>query len=293
MSTIHGEESARSAEGAPLRIVDILMYLRGNLLLTLGVPLACLLLAVASVALIAPVYRSEVVLLPITDDAIGGSLGGIGGQLGGLASMAGISLPGAGSSAAALATLGSKRLIEAFIEREGLLPVLFAEDFDTRSGKWTTDNPPTLDDAVDLFDRKIRTVFDEKDTGLVTLSIDWHDPALAARWAGQLVELADDEMRRAAIQEAESSLAFLRKQLGETDLVELREAIFSLMESETKRIMLASSRPDYAFRIIDPPRVARKDDPVWPSVPLILVGALLVGLAIVFVVAVVRTPERK
>lgn len=293
MSTASTGWVDRAEDASTLRITDILAYLRGNLLLAVGLPVACLLLGVAAVVVMKPVYRSEVVLLPISDDGVSGQLAGLGGQLGGLASLAGISMPGNDSSVAAVATLGSRQLLASFIEREGLLPVLFEDDFDRKTGKWMTDDPPTLEDAVDLFERKIRTVVDDEDTGIVTVSIDWRDPAIAAQWAAQLVTLADDEMRRRSIDEARASMAFLEKHLQETGVVELRQAIYSLMESETKRIMLASSRPEYAFRVIDPARTPDADAPVWPNVPLILIAALLSGVGIVFLVAVVKAPAAR
>lgn len=290
-ATTSGVERAEIASS--LRIIDILAYLRGHLLMAAGIPVACALAGVVVLLMSKPVYRSEAVLLPISDDGMSGQLASLGGQLGGLASLAGVNIPGSESAVAGLATLSSKHVVARFIEQEKLLPVLFEQDWDPESGTWTTDDPPTLEDGVDYFDRKVRTVVDEEDTGLVTLSVDWRDPKLASEWAMRLIALADQDIRRRSIEESQASLAFLERQLKETGVVELQQAIYALMESETKRIMLASARPEYAFRIIDPPRTPDADAPIWPNPPLILMAALLVGLGVVFVIAVLRAPDQR
>ena len=59
-------------------------------------------------------------------------------------------------------------------------------------------------------------------------------------------------MRALDIQEAERSIAFLNMQREKTNLVALDEVFAQLIEEQTKTIMLANSRPEYLFEIIDP-----------------------------------------
>ena len=46
---------------------------------------------------------------------------------------------------------------------------------------------PTMEDAYRLFD-SIRNVDEDIQTGLVTVTVDWSDPKLAAEWANGLVQ---------------------------------------------------------------------------------------------------------
>jgi len=46
-------------------------------------------------------------------------------------------------------------------------------------------------------------------TGLVTLSITWNDPNIAAKWANGLVRMANDYLRDQAIEESERNIAYL------------------------------------------------------------------------------------
>lgn len=279
-------------ERAGLKLGDILDFVRRNRLLAVAIPLICLAAGTAVLLLVRPVYRSEVVVLPVSDEESGNQLARMAGQFGGLASLVGIDLSGSSSTQASLARLRSKELIADFIAANSLMPVLFPDDWSPEQAKWL-DEAPSMEDAVTLFDREIRTVFDDKDTGLVTLRIEWSDPSVASAWAQKFVAMANEDLRKAAIDEARASMTYLEKQLQGTALVELKEAINRLMESEARKIMLASVRPEYAFRVIDPARTPDADDPVWPDPLLILAASLLLGLGIVFVIAVMGARQAR
>lgn len=234
-----------------------------------------------------PVYRVDVLLAPV-DVESGGALSGVASQFGGLAALAGVDLRGNSSGKdEAVALLRSRALAGQLIEANDLLPVLFADEWDDSAKAWRTDDPdevPTLWDAYQLFDDDIRFVNENPKAGLVTLAVEWKDPGLAKSWADQLVQRVNRETRERAIREAERSLSYLNQQLQKTEVVELRQAIFGLIENQTKQMMLANVREDYAFKVIDPAIVPDLDDPIRPR-PLLLValgatGGLLLGVLI-------------
>ena len=70
--------------------------------------------------------------------------------------------------------------------------------------------------------------------------------------ANGLVGLANELLRTRALEEAQRNIAYLNAQADRTNEVELRRAIFNLIESETKTLMLANGRTEYAFRVVDP-----------------------------------------
>ncbi|MGH8222807.1 MAG: hypothetical protein ACREQZ_07520, partial [Woeseiaceae bacterium] len=129
--------------------------------------------------------------MPITDDERGAQLTRLASQFGGLANLAGISLSSNTSANANLATLESLELIASFIERENLMPILYADQWDADQDRWS-DPAPTIEEAVKSFDEKIRQVIENKDSGLVVLRIEWTNPEVAASWALKLVELANN-----------------------------------------------------------------------------------------------------
>ncbi len=238
--------------------------------------------AAAFAFLATPVYRAETLLVPVenSDKTTSPLL-----QLGALENLAGIGAGGA--SAEALAALGSRVFTDAFIREEKLMPVLFSERWDGARGAWKTgEEIPTAWDAYQTFNRKVRFVSKDVKTGLVTLAIEWRDPELAAQWANRLVQRINAERRAEAIREAETSITYLKEQLAETSLVEMQQAIYQLIEAKIKKIMVAKSLDEYAFKVIDP-AVPPQEIASPRRVPLILLG-LLFGLIVSALVVLVR-----
>ena len=106
--------------------------------------------------------------------------------------------------------------------------------------------------AVKDFKEGVLTIREDKRTGLLTIDVDWEDPAVAAKWANGFVALANERLRTRAIDEATRNIAFLNAQIPQTSVVEVQRAIYNLIESETKTLMLANVRMEFAFTVIDP-----------------------------------------
>jgi uncharacterized protein involved in exopolysaccharide biosynthesis len=235
-----------------------------------------------------PMYKAEVVVIPVKSDDARSALTSMVGQLGGLASVAGLSLSGGGNKEEYIQYLRSNALTARFIEKENLLPVLFARRWDSAKGAWDVDDPedvPTLADGMRFFNDRVRSVNEERRTGIVTLGVVWSDRELAAQWANQLVDLANSDLRQRAVDEAKASAEYLNAEIAKTTLVEVRDAIYRVLESQIKNVMLANVRGQYAFRVIDPAIPPDADDTVRPKrLAMILLGAVFggaVGLAIV------------
>ncbi len=262
--------------------------------------LVCAILGAVLSFVMQPRYHAEVVMIPAPGDDLRQALGGgLPGQLGGLASLAGINIGGDGNKDEYLEFLRSRGFIRRFIADENLLPVLFADDYDSATGRWRVDDPedvPTLADGVKYFRDRVLAVDEERRTGVVTLGVTWTDRHLAAAWANQLVTRVNRELQLRAIREAQASLNYLNTELARATVLEVRQSIYRAIESQIKTAALANVREQYAFRIIDTAAAPDADDPVSPKlVVLVLLGAVLgalLGALIVFgrVVAERRTP---
>jgi uncharacterized protein involved in exopolysaccharide biosynthesis len=232
-------------------------------------------------------YRAEVLLTPAESKSaqgLAGQLGSIAG-LSGLASLAGISI-GGGSTSEPLAVLRSREFGSAFIQDLNLLPVFFSKDFDARTGQWTISNPhkwPDVRDGYRFFNESVRDVFDDKKTGLVTLTIEWTDPEVAAQWANLLVERLNDRMRLRALAEAEVNVNYLRQELAATNLVTLQQSIGRLLDNELQKVMLARGTKEFSFRVVD-----KATPPKWRSWPkrVLTVALATLGGAILSIFAV-------
>lgn len=250
---------------------------------------ACTVLAAIVAFATTPVYRSAVVVVPASAErnSISSGLTSALGQLGGLASLAGIELGGSGQETEeALAVLKSRGFTEAFINERKLLPKLFHRQWDVARGTWRTGEPPSAAKAYKYFNKRVRSITQDKKTGLVTMQIDWTDAQEAADWANELMQRLNAEMRRRAIDKTNASLGYLEKELTATATVETREAINRLVEAQIKQRMLANVTTEYAFRVVDKAMPADPDDPVKPQKVLLLALGPVAGLGFGIVVVI-------
>jgi len=245
---------------------------------------ASALLALLLAFLLPPVYRAEALLAPVSQDKSEG-LSAMANQFGDLAALAGVNIgSGKDKTAESIAALRSRSLSVAFIEKENLKPILFPRKWNVENKKWKDPvEIPTDWEAFEIFDKDIRSVSVDRKTGLVTLVIEWKDPALASKWATSLVKQVNNRLRTEAIEEAEKSIAYLEKQLGSTSSVEIQQAIYRIIETQTKKKMIASTREEYAFTVIDP--AVSPEERARPKRLLIILAGLIIGVAAGFSVA--------
>jgi uncharacterized protein involved in exopolysaccharide biosynthesis len=203
-------------------------------------------------------YEASILLEPVlnrADNQRAGALGSLASELGGVAALTGLSISGDTAKAEAIAVLQSEDLTETYIAQNHLLPVLFANNWDASRGVWKTSNPaktPTVWKANRYFDKAIRKITTSPKSGLVTMTITWGDPALAARWANELVQLTNNQLRAKAIQESERNIKYLQGEVTKTNEVEVRRAIYQLMQTEINKGMLARGSEEYALKVLDP-----------------------------------------
>lgn len=222
-----------------------------------------------------PKFRAEVVVAEVHDTSLKGAAS-LTNQLGGLASLAGINLPGSGSDHDAQAVLQSRRLVEEFIKSQNLLSVLLPD----------TKKPPTLWFAVKRFRDGVVSIREDKRTFLTTVAIEWTDPKTAAQWANGFVALANELVRTRALDDSTRNIAYLNKQIAQTNVVDMQKVIYNLIESEMKTLMLANARAEYAFSVIDPavPAEVRSS----PKRGLIVISGFAFGLLIGVIAAFAR-----
>lgn len=226
-------------------------------------------------------YRAEVLLAPADER----SLPPLGGQLGGLAALAGVSV-GGGGGVEAKAVLRSRGFARDFIDDLALLPVFFFQDWDSEREAWIGDDPeswPDIRDAVKYFHDNVLRVSEDRQTGLVTLAVEWTDSALAADWAQLLAQRLNARMREQALSEAEANVAYLQSELSGTSVVTLQQSVGRLLESEMQKLMLARGNEEFAFKIVDGPEVPKRH--VRPKRALIaILGTFLGGILAVLAV---------
>ncbi|RME28514.1 MAG: hypothetical protein D6800_03775 [Candidatus Zixiibacteriota bacterium] len=265
-----------------------------------------LLLGVAYALLATPRYTATVVVQPVEEQA-GGAASALAGKFGGLASLAGINLGGGGNKEEYLAILRSRELAEKFIRSQDVAPKLMPALWDEESKTWKAKPPwttwlkrrlrgmlatisgdagwrerhgaePTMGELYRKFDEKLRAIDEDLKTGLVSVSFTLEEPELASRWVNDYVAKANEEIRARTIREAEAAVTYLKAEADRTNDMQLKNAIFDLIQSQMQRIATAKARPEYAFRVIDPAVVPEK--PSRPRRILAIFLALIGGTAL-------------
>lgn len=281
--SMHDENGGRSPpvpESDGLSLIDLIAGLWRQRLLIASTCLGTAALALGVALLLPKLYRAEVTLMPAANAEGQSGLAALAGQVGSLASLAGISLESNGPGEEAIALLRSRALAEEFIRRKNLITVLLPGESSDRA---------TLRKAYEVFDRDVRSVSEGKDAAVLKLAIKWHDRVAAAEWANELVDLANQSMQARLIEDSVSRLKYLEAQLSSAQSVELRDAIYRIVEAEVKSKMIASVQHAAAFRVIDPAVVADPDENVSPKPVFMTVFGALLGLAGGVLVAYLRS----
>lgn len=241
-------------------------------------------------------YRSEALLAPAEDS--GGMR--VPGQLGGLAALAGVNLGGSGGGtkvALALEILKSRDFLGRFIEKYDLkVPIMAAKSWDIQSNTLVIDSD-IYDEATRTWVREVKlplrpepslletheefltmlSVSEGQNSGMVRVAVEHYSPYLAAEWVRLLVHEVNEEMRKRELEEATNSIAYLESQLERTSLADVQLMLYSLIEEQTKTLMLANVRPEYVLITIDPAIVPEKRSKPSRAM-IVIIGTFIGGL---------------
>jgi uncharacterized protein involved in exopolysaccharide biosynthesis len=246
------------------------------------------------------IYQSSALLAPTDGD----SGGGLGGQLGGLASLAGVNIGQDGSNKVVIAKeiLQSRAFLTEFIQRHQLeIPLMATTGWSMKreewvynrdvyspdTGQWAMEEgeslAPTNWDMVKKFRQSHLSVSENKDNGMVTVSVKSLSPPAAKNWTDWLVRDINEHMRKRDIQEAEASINYLEEKLQDTNIAGMQQVFYQLIESETRTVMLANAQKEYVFQTVDPAVVPQeKSEPKRALIAV--VATMLGGMLSVFIV---------
>ncbi len=280
-----------------------------------GATLVSILVATAIAVMLPNVYRSEALLAPAQEEGAGG-LSSLASQYGGLASLTGIDLGKRPIQKTTLGieTLKSRKFLTEFIQRHGILVPLFASKgvdlnsgalfldssiYDSQRGIWTRNvSPPrhaspSQQEAYEELYRLI-SIREDRDSGLVTLSVEHHSPYLAKQWVDWLVADINQAMMEQDVSKAQQTIQFLNNQIEQTSVADLQNVFYRLIEEQTKTVMLATVSAEYLLRTIDP-AIAPEIEARPQRAVIVLLGAFLGLLLGTFAFLLIRNfrPNRQ
>lgn len=247
---------------------------RGKLLLAC-VTLGLTALGVGAASVIQPVYESTVTIVSTTRDSTTSPISSVLGSLSGLLSINPQGISKDREKEEALAILRSRSFLSKFIQRRNLIKILFDKDdfVYTKSKKI-----PTSQDAYEKFSNDVLSVEETIAKGTIKLKIHWKDPIVGANWANALVTDINSHLRSETIKEKRKRIDYLEKVLTKTEVIQIQKAIYALIQKQIHESMLAATRQNYVFKIIDPAVPADPDGFVRPRRFLIIFFFTILGL---------------
>jgi uncharacterized protein involved in exopolysaccharide biosynthesis len=250
-------------------------------------------------------YKASTTLVPAQND--GGGLSGALGQLGGLASLAGVSIGGGESSEAQVAQqiMLSRSFIEDFVRQNDLAVEVFAAQgwdrdsnqlqvdgslFNTETNQWVREPPPGKQvepSGWELYEtfKEMLSVAEDKNTGMVTVSVEYYSPEIAKQWVDKVVAAINTHMQSRKLERVNRNITYLEKQVEKTAIADMKEVFYTIIEEQIKNKMLAKASPEYAFVTVSPAMVP--EEKTQPKRALIcILGTLLGGMLSVLLVLV-------
>lgn len=223
------------------------------------------------------IYKSEALLAPASNE----KAVNLPGQIGGLAALAGVnlgSLGGDSKTALAIEIIQSREFIGRFIEANDLyIPIIAVESWSRAEDKLIIDQDiydnnqknwvrkvkapfKAKPSQLEVYEKfiKLLTITEDKKTGMVRLSVEYYSPFLAKKWVDNLVQAINEEMKNRDLAEAQRSIDYLRRQIELTNISDVKTMFYSLIEEQTKTVMLANVREEYVFQTIDPAVVSER-----------------------------------
>jgi len=174
----------------------------------------------------------------------------------GLAALAGINLSSGTDEKTLIAieTLKSRKFISEFLLRHEALPALMApiswdpEKDILEVGEYDGSIQEATKAFLDIF---FVGKLSER-TPFVLMTITHISPTQARDWLESMVADLNKSLSQREVTEVESSINYLQEQINKTNVSDLKQLFYSLIQAQTSKGMLAEARPEYAFRVIDP-----------------------------------------
>jgi len=233
-------------------------------------------------------YKSSVVLMPVDNEpsSSNSTLAQAGKALGiGMSVQSTISLTQEG-----ITTMQSRLFFEKLINKYDILPLIFPGEWNGKKKIWN-DGAPSNEEAYKRFRFEMTTISKDRNTGIVDLNFICNDPIESAKYANLIVEELNLLLRERQIKRSTESIEYLELGIQKTTSIDLRKALANLMQQEARQKMLAETRKEFAFTVIDPAYIPEKR--IWPKRKQIVLIGLFIGalLSLFYIVILSRKNE--
>jgi len=248
-----------------INLLDLVKVLFKHKGLIIRVVLIVVIATVIISLIMTKVYESRAVIAPVQQSAAqGGSMSAMAAQLG-------IATPQSSNVSEILNLLKSDILMQKVLEKQGFYKVLFKKG--DLEGK--TENEKAWKGIRVLKEQIIRVTENKKDN-IITMSAQYKDPVIAQKIASAVLGELTEYMTAEAKRVADTNRKQLEAQIVNTADPFVRQKIYSLIAQQIETAMMAEAKENFAFKVIDPPRVP--DKKIKPKRTQMVIIAFVVSL---------------
>ena len=243
-------------------------------------------------------YTSRAILASAGDSNSG--LSGLASQYAGVASLAGISIPSSGKVdkvGQGMESIQSLSFFEELITEDLYIKLQAADGwnrdtntliihpgmYDVETKKWVStqifsvNGKPTIQSAHRGLLNNLSIFIDNK-TGFVKLSFEHYSPYVAQEILDLIILQINNNSKLEDIAIAQDSIEYLKNEVKNTQLTDLRFVINSLIQKQIETIALANASPEYLLKTLSepyPPEIKTGPDRKIITIVIFLFGFIL------------------
>jgi len=150
------------------------------------------------------------------------------------------------------ARLGSRDFTMRFLDEHNVYRYFYPDNWNPEEGQWLDGFTPDRGEVFVRFRDEVRSIILNEETDIISVGMNWPEPSVARDWANQYVRSFNEFIRERTMNDVRRKQDYLNGELHRSDLLEMQQSIYRLIEAQTAIAMLANAREEYALEIIDP-----------------------------------------
>ena len=130
----------------------------------------------------------------------------------------------------------------------------FSDQWNSERKEWIPRKDGTIvqiSDGIKLLSGSILWE-EDKTTSLYRVSVTLDDPHLASMICNNIITALNSKFREQAIQRSLLKVKYLKKELASTSLSDMKNVLYTMLQAENQKAMLANITKNAAFEVIDP-----------------------------------------
>ncbi len=264
-------EEQTETYGDEINLLDYVRVIVRNKMLICSIIGIVVVVTIVVSLLMTPIYEAKAIIAPAvkTGESSGAGL---------LAAQFGISAPASSNMSEIVNLLKSNVLREEIMKQHNLLPIFFEEK--SLRGK---SEDQKIWNGIRYLQDTLKVVPNQKDNS-IQVSMEFRDPKIAADVVNYTLLELTDHMSNEARRVADTNRKYLESQIDKTADPFIKTKIYTLIAQQIETAMMAEVKENFAFKILDPPRVPdKKIKPKRTQMAIIaFVVSLFLGIFVAF-----------